>query len=417
MIYNNNQTENIVKIKVFGVGGGGCNAVNRLISANVQGVTYIAANTDLMALNNASADEKIQLGIKRTRGLGAGSKPQIGKEAAEESAAEIKEKIGDAKLLFLTAGMGGGTGTGATPVIASIAKEMGILTIAIVTKPFAYEGRLKMQYAEAGIEELKKYTDVLLVIPNQKVFDYVKVISENKKEDGAVLKLMQIADDVLHSSIVGITNLIVRHSVINLDFADLCTVIKGKGTAHIGVGHSEGKGKVMNAIAQAANSPLLESNFDGATQIIVSITGDINMSALDIEEAMNLIGQVVSPDCNIIQGIGFDDTMEDRVEVTIVATGFDERVNAEPAIPVQGNETVTPEPVAPVVTEAPTMTNPFGFGGFSAPTMPPVQPYVPPVQQPVVTQPVTTQVTETQPEEPSDGMSSFLRRLRNRGTK
>ncbi len=317
------QQDNMVKIKIFGVGGGGCNAVNRLVQAKVQGVSFIASNTDMMALNNCSADTKIQLGIKRTRGLGAGSKPQIGKEAAEESAEDIRAALADTDLLFITAGMGGGTGTGGAPVVAQIAREMGILNIAIVTKPFASEGRLKMQYAEAGIEELRKYTDVLLVIPNQKVFDYVQIISANKKEDGAMLKLMQIADDVLHSSIVGITNLIVKHSLINLDFADLSTVIKDKGTAHIGIGQGEGENKVVKALIQAANSPLLESNFRGATQILVSITGDIGMTAKEIDDAMDLIGDEVAPDCNIIQGIGFDETLKDKAMVTIVATGFD----------------------------------------------------------------------------------------------
>jgi len=415
MLYSNNdQQESIVKIKIFGVGGGGCNAVNRLIKANVKGVTFIASNTDMMALNNAQADMKIQLGIKRTHGLGAGSKPQIGKEAAEESAQEIRDAIGDANLIFLTAGMGGGTGTGATPVIASIAREMGILTIAIVTKPFAYEGRLKMQYAEAGIEELKKYTDVLLVIPNQKVFDYVKVISANKKEDGAILKLMQIADDVLHSSIVGITNLIVKHSVINLDFADLCTVIKGKGTAHIGVGQAEGENKVMNAVIQAANSPLLESNFEGATQIIVSITGDVNMSAIEIESAMNMIGKVVSPDCNIIQGIGFDDTMEDRAEVTIVATGFDERVSQGPTIT---DENTTVRPQQTLVDGIIPNTNAFNLGAETAAALTGNDNR----QTPQGT--FDTGVTaprQTAPAENNSGddrMSGFLRRLRDRGNR
>lgn len=405
------QQDNIVKIKIFGVGGGGCNAVNRLVKAKVQGVSFIASNTDMMALNNCSADTKIQLGIKRTRGLGAGSKPQIGKEAAEESAEDIRGALADTNLVFITAGMGGGTGTGGAPVVAQIAREMGILTIAIVTKPFASEGRLKMQYAEAGIEELRKYTDVLLVIPNQKVFDYVKVISANKKEDGAMLKLMQIADDVLHSSIVGITNLIVKHSLINLDFADLSTVIKDKGTAHIGIGQGEGENKVVKALIQAANSPLLESNFGGATQILVSITGDIGMSALEIDEAMDMIGKVVAPDCNIIQGIGFDETLEDKAIVTIVATGFDGTATEGPVLNV--SEPVKKEE-KPVENSAPTVNSmPFAGNNAFASNNPFAKAFAPATAEP---QPAP-KVQPAENTSSDDEIPSFLRRLRERGNR
>lgn len=404
------QQDNIVKIKIFGVGGGGCNAVNRLVKAKVQGVSFIASNTDMMALNNCSSDTKIQLGIKRTRGLGAGSKPQIGKEAAEESAEDIRGALADTNLVFITAGMGGGTGTGGAPVVAQIAREMGILTIAIVTKPFASEGRLKMQYAEAGIEELRKYTDVLLVIPNQKVFDYVKVISANKKEDGAMLKLMQIADDVLHSSIVGITNLIVKHSLINLDFADLSTVIKDKGTAHIGIGQGEGENKVVKALIQAANSPLLESNFGGATQILVSITGDIGMSALEIDEAMDMIGKVVAPDCNIIQGIGFDETLEDKAIVTIVATGFDGTATEGPVLNV--SEPVKEE--KPVENSAPTVNSmPFAGNNAFASNNPFAKAFAPATAEP---QPAP-KVQPAENTSSDDEIPSFLRRLRERGNR
>lgn len=405
------QQDNIVKIKIFGVGGGGCNAVNRLVKAKVQGVSFIASNTDMMALNNCNADTKIQLGIKRTRGLGAGSKPQIGKEAAEESAEDIRGALADTNLVFITAGMGGGTGTGGAPVVAQIAREMGILTIAIVTKPFASEGRLKMQYAEAGIEELRKYTDVLLVIPNQKVFDYVKVISANKKEDGAMLKLMQIADDVLHSSIVGITNLIVKHSLINLDFADLSTVIKDKGTAHIGIGQGEGENKVVKALIQAANSPLLESNFGGATQILVSITGDIGMSALEIDEAMDMIGKVVAPDCNIIQGIGFDETLEDKAIVTIVATGFDGTATEGPVLNV--SEPVKKEE-KPVENSAPTVNSmPFAGNNAFASNNPFAKAFAPATAEP---QPAP-KVQPAENTSSDDEIPSFLRRLRERGNR
>lgn len=309
------QPQNIVKIKIFGVGGGGCNAINRLNQARIEGVEFIASNTDMMALNNVSADKKIQLGVKLTHGLGAGSKPDVGEQAAIESQDEIRAALEGANLVFITAGMGGGTGTGGAPVVTSIAKELGILTIAVVTKPFEYEGRRKMLLAEEGIEKLKDSADVLVVIPNEKAFEYVP-------KNTPVVKVVQIADDVLHNSIVGITDIVVKPALINLDFADLETVIKNKGTAHIGIGRAKGENRIMEALRQAATSPLLESNIEGATQLIVSVTGDLNMSAEKVREALNLIASVVAPEANIIQGLGFDSNLKDEAIVTVIATGF-----------------------------------------------------------------------------------------------
>ena len=306
----------VVKIKVIGVGGGGCNAVDRLKAANVEGVEFIACNTDMTSLNSVLADKKIQLGSKLTHGLGAGSKPSVGEQAANESREEIKEALEGANLAFVTAGMGGGTGTGGAPVVASIAKELGILTIALVTKPFDYEGRPKMIVAEEGIEKLSKEADVLIVIPNEKAFSFLPA-------NTPMIKVVQIPDGVLHNSIIGIIDIVAKPALINLDFADLETVIKNKGTAHIGVGRAKGETRVMEALRQAASSSLLESNIEGATQLIVSVTGDVNISGNDIKKALEAISNIVAPEANIIHGLGLINSMKDEAIVTVIATGFD----------------------------------------------------------------------------------------------
>lgn len=313
-----NAIKEIVNIKIIGIGGGGCNAVNRLLSANVEGVEFIAANTDMVALNSTNADFKIQLGKELTKGLGAGSVPEVGEQAAQESKEEIRTAIKGTNLLFLTAGMGGGTGTGGIPVIAEIAKEMNVLTIAVVTKPFEYEGRRKMRLAEMGIDKLREHVDVLVIIPNEMAFKYVPQATP-------LFKVVQIADDVLHSSIIGITDIVVKPSLINLDFADIRTVIKNMKTAHIGIGRAKGENRVLNALKQAANSPLLESTIEGATQIIVNVTADLKINGFEVKEALSLINQVADIDANIIQGMGFDDALEDEVIVTLIATGFNNR--------------------------------------------------------------------------------------------
>ncbi|NLL56140.1 MAG: cell division protein FtsZ [Clostridiales bacterium] len=320
--------QDIVNIKIFGVGGGGSNAVNRLVSANVaSNVEFIAANTDMMALNNVDDKvTKLQLGAKLTHGLGAGSKPDVGEQAALESKDAIKEAISGANLLFLTAGMGGGTGTGGISVVAKIAKEMNILTIAVVTKPFEYEGRRKMQVAEMGIEKLRKEVDVLVVIPNEKAFSFVS-------PNTPLLKVVQLADDVLHNSIIGITEIVVKPALMNLDFADIDTVIRKMGTAHIGIGKAKGENRVLQALKQAAASPLLESNITGATQLIVSVTADLSVNGNEVREALKLITNVAADDANIITGLGFEESLKDEVQVTIIATGFDGAGDSLPNIP------------------------------------------------------------------------------------
>lgn len=316
--YFDDNNEDFLKIKIFGVGGGGCNAVYRLREKVDAGVEFIASNTDMMALSkiNFPNIKKLQLGKNKTKGMGAGAMPEVGKEAARESREEIKSMIEGANMVFVTAGMGGGTGTGGAPVVAGIAKELSILTVGIVTKPFHYEGKKKMAIAEDGIEKLRKEVDVLIVVPNERAFEYAP-------QGTPLIEVVKMADDVLLKSIMGITDIMLKHSLINLDFADIRTVIKNKGTAHIGVGRAQGENRVMDALRKACSSPLLDSTIEGATHIIVSIIADFELSGSSVENALNLIPGVAALDANIIHGLGFDESLKDEVVVTVIATGFD----------------------------------------------------------------------------------------------
>lgn len=316
--YFDDNNEDFLKIKIFGVGGGGCNAVYRLREKVDVGVEFIASNTDMMALSkiNFPNIKKLQLGKEKTKGMGAGALPEVGKEAARESREEIKKMIEGANMVFVTAGMGGGTGTGGAPVVASIAKELAILTVGIVTKPFHYEGKKKMAIAEDGIEKMRKEVDVLIVVPNERAFEYAP-------QGTPLIEVVKMADDILLKSIMGITDIMLKHSLINLDFADIRTVIKNKGTAHIGVGRAQGENRVMDALRKACSSPLLDSNIEGATHIIVSIIADYELSGSSVENALNLIPEVAALDANIIHGLGFDENLKDEVVVTVIATGFD----------------------------------------------------------------------------------------------
>ncbi|HHX49779.1 MAG TPA: cell division protein FtsZ [Clostridiales bacterium] len=307
----------IANIKVIGVGGCGNNAVNRMIFAKVNSAEFINANTDLQALNASKASLNIQLGPTVTKGLGAGSDPEIGARAAEESKEEIKDAIKDADMLFITAGMGGGTGTGAVPIIAQMAQEMGILTVAVVTKPFAkMEGERRMENANKGIEKLKPYVDTLLVIPNERLQDFVPKGTQ-------FIKAFQVADDVLRQAIQGVTDIIATPSLINLDFADIKTIMKSQGYAHIGIGHGSGENRTLDAVRQAVQSPLLETNIQGATGIIVHVTGGMDLTMEEVNDSVSLIREVVDSKANIIFGMGIDDTLDESVVITVVATGFD----------------------------------------------------------------------------------------------
>ncbi|MDR1093752.1 MAG: cell division protein FtsZ [Clostridiales bacterium] len=322
-----NAIQPVAQIKVIGVGGGGGNAVNRMIAVNLKSAQFIAVNTDKQALLMSRATHRIQIGEKLTRGLGAGGNPEIGQKAAEESKAAIAEALSGTDLVFVTAGMGGGTGTGAAPVVAQIAKEMGILTVAVVTKPFEFEGRPRMHNAELGIAALRKVVDTLVIIPNDK-------LSQVVPKTTSMVDAFRFADDVLRQGIQGISDLIVTPAMINLDFADVCTIMKNKGLAHMGIGRGVGDNRTIDAVRQAVSSPLLETTIEGATGILLNVTGGLDITLAEVKEASELIKDVVDPSCNIIFGAGVDESLNEEVIVTIVATGFPyenpERVNAKP---------------------------------------------------------------------------------------
>lgn len=309
--------ENVVTIKVVGVGGAGNNVVNRMVGSGTKGVEFIAVNTDKQALSVSSATQKIQIGEKLTHGQGAGSDPEIGKRSAEESRNNIAKSFEDADMVFITAGMGGGTGTGAAPTIADIARESGILTVGVVTKPFSFEGKRRMDQAKEGINELLGKVDSLLIIPN----DRLKFATDQRV---TFANAFEIADDVLHQAVTSISDLIKNTGFINLDFADVTTIMKDAGFAHMGVGHAVGKGKAEDAARMAVASPLMETSIDGARGVLINITGSMDMGLEDVEAAANLVQAAAHPEANIIFGATFDDTMDDEIRVTVIATGFDD---------------------------------------------------------------------------------------------
>ncbi len=303
-------------IKVVGCGGGGTNAVNRMVEANLRGVDFVAVNTDRQALGLSKAQTKIQIGEKLTKGLGAGAIPDIGRRAAEESREEIAQTLKGADLVFVTAGMGGGTGTGAAPVVAEIARELNCLTIAVVTKPFTFEGKQRMKNADMGISELKQTVDTLVVIPNDRL---LQVVSKGT----SMLEAFRIADDVLRQGIQGISDLIAVPALINLDFADVKTIMESGGMAHMGIGLGSGETKTVDAAKNAIASPLLETKIDGARSVLINITGGEDVSIMEINEAANLIMEQADDDANIIFGAGIDPELKDEVRITVIATGFE----------------------------------------------------------------------------------------------
>ncbi|EOD01268.1 cell division protein FtsZ [Caldisalinibacter kiritimatiensis] len=322
--------EQFARIKVIGVGGGGNNAVNRMIEADVKGIEYIAINTDKQALAYSKAEYKIQIGEKLTKGLGAGANPEIGKKAAEESRNDILEILKGADMVFITAGMGGGTGTGAAPVVAEIAKEMGILTVGVVTKPFMFEGRRRMIHAEKGVQDLKSRVDTLVTIPNDRLLQVVE-----KKT--SIMDAFKVADDVLRQGIQGISDLIAVPALINLDFADVKTIMTEKGLAHMGIGRASGESRATEAAKQAIQSPLLETSIEGAKGVLLNITGGPNLGLFEVNEAADLIRESVDPDANIIFGAGIDENLKDDIKITVIATGFSEN-NVKEEKKVDGKE-------------------------------------------------------------------------------
>ncbi len=335
-----------VNIKVIGVGGGGNNAVNRMISTNIRGVEFIAINTDNMALDSSCAAKKLVIGDKITRGKGAGANPEIGKRSAEESIELVKDALSGADMVFITAGMGGGTGTGAAPVIAKTSKEMGILTVGIVTKPFSFEGRRRYDQAEAGIAELSKYVDSLIVIPNERL----KQVEDNHI---TLANAFEIADDVLRRGVQSVSELINIPGFINLDFADVTSIMKNAGYAHMGVGSAKGADKAQVAALEAISSPLLETSITGATGVLISITASEDIQLDEITIASNMIHEEAHPDANIIWGATFDPSLQDEMRVTIIATGFVvEEENGRPRSSIASRRPEAPvEEVAKEVVE------------------------------------------------------------------
>ncbi|MBR7091669.1 MAG: cell division protein FtsZ [Clostridia bacterium] len=312
-----NETMDVVQIKVVGVGGGGGNAVNRMVSSGLQGVEFLSINTDRQALNRSMATQKIQIGEKLTRGMGAGSNPERGQRAAEESKDEITAALKGTDMVFITAGMGGGTGTGAAPVVAEIARDLNILTVAIVTKPFAFEGRRRMEQAENGIATLREHVDSLVIIPNERLQNF-------KEQKLPMSEAFAKVDDVLRQGVQSISQLITMDAFVNLDFADVTAIMKDAGYAHMGIGYGEGKDKAEVAAQAAIDSPLLETTINGARGVIINITSSPDVDMDDVQKASELIANAAHPDANIIWGLAFDEKLADELYVTVIATGFDE---------------------------------------------------------------------------------------------
>ena len=370
-----NEVESAARIIVVGVGGAGNNAVNRMVEDTIGGVEFIAINTDKQALSLCKAPTVIQIGEKVTKGLGAGAKPEIGQQAAEESAEDIRSAIQGADMVFVTCGMGGGTGTGAAPVVAGIAKEMGILTVGVVTKPFRFEAKVRMNNALTGIERLKENVDTLIVIPNDKLLE---IVDRRTTMPEALKK----ADEVLQQAVQGITDLINLPALINLDFADVQTVMSNKGIAHIGIGQAKGDDKAMEAVKQAVASPLLETTIEGASHVIINISGDISL--MDANDAASYVQELAGDGANIIFGAMYDDTYADEASITVIATGLEEKGNEEAKKQATGMR----RPVSPDYRYPKTESRPAGGYSFQR-----TRPAAPAAPQP--TRPASGQQTGT----------------------
>lgn len=317
MLEFDNNMDQLATIKVIGVGGGGSNAVNRMIEHGVEGVDFIAVNTDAQALNLSKAEVKLQIGAKLTRGLGAGANPEVGKKAAEESKEQLEEVLQGADMIFVTAGMGGGTGTGAAPVIAQIAKELGALTVGVVTRPFTFEGKKRSIQAVSGTEALKNNVDTLIVIPNDRLLEIVD-------KNTPMLEAFREADNVLRQGVQGISDLIAKPGLINVDFADVKTIMYDKGSALMGIGVATGENRATEAAKKAISSPLLETSVDGAHGILMNITGGANLSLFEVQEAADLVTSAADNEVNVIFGSVINENLKDEIIVTVIATGFDE---------------------------------------------------------------------------------------------
>ena len=322
MLQIETEMEKAAVIKVIGVGGGGCNAVNRMVEAGLQGVEFIAVNTDRQALNRCLAETKIQIGEKLTRGLGAGANPEVGQRAAEETLDEISAIIDGADMIFVTAGMGGGTGTGAAPIIAKTARDMGILTVGVVTKPFSFEGAKRKKQAELGIGFLKRYVDSLVVVPNDKLL-------QNCEKNTSMLDAFRMADDVLRQGVQGISDLISDFALINVDFADVKSVMTDRGIAHMGTGKGHGENRAKDAVKSAIESPMLETTIEGAKAILLYVSGGYDLGMLEVSEIAGMVEEQADRDCILIFGAAVNEEMEDEIAITVIATGFGEGLEKE----------------------------------------------------------------------------------------
>lgn len=338
-------------IKVIGVGGGGCNAVNRMMEAGLKGVQFIAVNTDKQALNRCKAETKVQIGEKLTRGLGAGGNPEVGQRSAEETLEEIQALLEGADMTFITAGMGGGTGTGAAPIIAKASKDMGILTVGVVTKPFAFEGRKRKTQAELGLNFLKKYVDSLVVVPNDKLL-------ETCEKNTTMIEAFNMADDVLRQGVQGISDLISEFALINVDFADVKSVMTDRGIAHMGTGRGKGDNRAKDAVTSAIESPLLETTIAGARAILLYVSGGYDLGMLEVNEIASMVEEQADENAILIFGAAVSEEMNDEVAITVIATGFSEGLNEDP----MGVISSTP---APKKKEAPEVVTEDGLVGRS----------------------------------------------------
>jgi len=364
-----NASSQVTKIKVVGVGGGGGNAVNRMIDAQIKTAEFVAVNTDLQALQMSRARHRIQIGNKLTRGMGAGADPKKGQEAAEESSPAIAKAIEDADMVFVTAGMGGGTGTGAAPIVAGIAKQMGKLTVGVVTTPFLFEGKHKMRKAEEGIANLAKVTDSLIVVPNQKLAEMAV--------DLPMQEAFRYADDVLRQGIQGISDIIVNHLLINVDFADVCTVMRDKGLVHMGIGRGTGADnkRTVNAVREAINSPLLDTRIEGSTNIILSVIGGEDLTLKEVQEAAKLLNDLLDPNCEMIFGADINPDLKNEINVTVIATGFDNGAAKQAAAQRAGQGTAK-------VLDIPNHTRPQPVQQATAPQQSPINVFSPHTQRP-----------------------------------
>ena len=379
-----NEAENSAKIVVIGVGGAGNNAVNRMVDENIAGVEFIGINTDKQALQFCKAPTAMQIGEKLTKGLGAGAKPEVGQKAAEESSEEIAQAIKGADMVFVTCGMGGGTGTGAAPVIAKIAKDMGILTVGVVTKPFRFEAKARMANAMTGIEHLRESVDTLIVIPNDKLLE---IVDRRTTMPDALKK----ADEVLQQAVQGITDLINVPGLINLDFADVQTVMTDKGIAHIGIGHAKGDDKAVEAVKQAVASPLLETTIEGASHVIINISGDISL--IEANEAASYVQELAGDDANIIFGAMYDENAQDEATITVIATGLDAQAAATPVNKAMAGFS-NYKPYAPTNK---TVQTPNLHTAQAAATAEPAAPVVKPAAQPQPAAPKAAPAQQTAP--------------------